>query len=103
MPLLMTATDNLIIARTILGVLRVPETKKRRILMTNCTYFHCQFPNCPNGEIRSCGHSVSYLLEKVIQERNDMMNALNPYINSAINRLNTALDIVVNLKESENA
>ena len=71
--------------------------------MTNCSYFHCQYPNCPTDEVKSCGHSLHYLLEKVIQERNDMMNALNPYINSAINRLNTALDIVVNLKESENA
>lgn len=67
--------------------------------MTNCPYSHCQYPNCPTDEVRSCGHSIHYLLEKVIQERNDMMNALNPYINSAINRLNTALDIVVNLKE----
>ena len=71
--------------------------------MTNCSYFHCQYPNCPTDEVRSGGQSIHYLLEKVIQERNDMMNALNPYINSAINRLNTALDIVVNLKESEDA
>ena len=67
--------------------------------MTNCPYFHCQYPNCPTDELRSCGYSLPHLLEKVIQERNDMMNAINPYINSAINRLNTALDIVDNLKD----
>ena len=67
--------------------------------MTNCTYFHCQFPNCPNGEIRSCGHSVSYLLEQVVRERNEMNSALKPFITAATNRLNAALTIIDNLKE----
>jgi hypothetical protein len=93
----MIATDNSIIARTILGMLR----KKRRVQMTNCPYFHCQFPNCPNDEIRSCGHSVSYLLEQVVRERNEMGSALRPFITSATNRLNAALTIVNNLKEEE--
>ena len=69
--------------------------------MTNCSYFHCQFPNCPNDEIRSCGHSTSYLLEKVVKERNEMCSALKPFISSAMNRLNTAFTIIDNLKEEE--
>jgi hypothetical protein len=97
----MTATDNSIIARTILGTLRIPRTKKRRVQMTNCPYFHCQFPNCPNDKIRSCGHSVSYLLEQVVRERNEMGAALRPFIASATNRLNAALTIVNNLKEEK--
>ena len=67
--------------------------------MTNCPYFHCQFPNCPNGEIRSCGHSTAYLLEQVIKERNEMGSAIEPFISSAMNRLNTAFTIIDNLKE----
>lgn len=69
--------------------------------MTNCPYFHCQFPNCPNDEIRSCGHSAAYLLEIVVKERNEMGSALKPFISSAMNRLNTALTIVNDLKEEE--
>ena len=69
--------------------------------MTNCPYFYCQYPNCPNDEIRSCGHSTSHLLEQVVRERNEMGSALKPFITSAANRLNTALTIINNLKEEE--
>ena len=69
--------------------------------MINCPYFHCQYPNCPNGEIRSCGHSASYLLEQVVRERNEMGSALKPFISSAMNRLSTVLAIVDDLKEKE--
>lgn len=67
--------------------------------MTNCSYFHCQYPNCPNGEIRSCGHSESYLLEQVVKERNQMCSAVKPFITAATNRLNAAFTIIDNLKE----
>ena len=67
--------------------------------MTNCPYFHCQYPNCPNNEIRSCGYSESYLLEKVIKERNEMSSALKPFVAAASNRLNAVLTIIDNLKE----
>ena len=67
--------------------------------MTNCPYFHCQYPNCPNGEIRSCGHNESYLLEQVIKERNEMSSTLKPFITAATNRLNAAFTIIDNLKE----
>ena len=69
--------------------------------MTNCPYFHCQYPNCPNDEIRSCGHSASYLLEIVVKERNEMGSALKPFISSAMNRLNSVFTIIDNLKEEE--
>ena len=69
--------------------------------MTNCPYFHCQFPNCPNDKIRSCGHSVSYLLEQVVKERNQMCSTVKPFITAASNRLNAALTIVDSLKEEE--
>lgn len=69
--------------------------------MIDCPYFHCQFPNCPNDEIRSCGHSASYLLEQVVKERNQMCSAIEPFISSAMNRLNTAFTIIDNLREEE--
>ena len=69
--------------------------------MTNCSYLRCQFPNCPGDKIRSCGYNTGYLLKQVIKERNEMISALKPFISSAINRLNTALDIADELKEEK--
>ena len=69
--------------------------------MTNCPYFHCQYPNCPTDEVRSCGYSADYLLALVVKERNEMGSAVKPFLTAATNRLNAVLTIIDNLKEEE--
>jgi len=43
-------------------------------MLTKCPLPYCQYPDCPSGKIRNCGHLHEDLLAEVVAERNELLN-----------------------------